>query len=536
MFGKTLRLGLSVVLLLVGVVGVAAAQDVRLPDAAMKGDLEAVRSLLAEGIDVNLAHGDGNTALHWATYRRNAEMVGALINAGADSSARTRIGEMTPLFMASKVGDAEIMRLLLEAGADATLRSTTGTTPLMLAAGSGKVAAVGLLLENGADVNSRDVTNGQTAAMFAAALNRGEVISMLAEHGADLGTLSKVSYVQQGRRARVDDELDERTVQMGGNAALHFAAREGAFDAIRALVAAGAEVDQVSGNDGTPPITQALITGNLDIAMFLLESGADTNISNSDGLAPLYATLDARFAQRTWYPPPTVAQEETNYLDLMKALLAKGADPNARLTKRLWYRQFGNSGSPDRAGATPFWRATQAHDMTAMKLLLDAGGDPNINTLLESSALMVASGIHYSNQGLNYLPDQRFEIVKFLVEELGADVNHKDETGHTSLHGAALIGNHDIVRYLVDKGADVTARANTISGSGDGGGTAQEVDPGTGDTAADMANGWSMNSPQYPETVQLLISLGSPFANTCWASNCVNPTISDEKVNGKKNQ
>ena len=536
MLGKSLTVGLFVALLLAGTAQTASAQDVRLPDAAMRGDLEAVRSLLAEGVDVNAVQGDGNTALHWAAYRRNAELVRLLTDAGADTAAKTRIGDMTPLFMAAKVGDAEIMGLLLQAGADANIANTNGTTPLMLAAGSGKTAAVHLLLDHGADVNARDVTNGQTAVMFAAALNRGEAIKMLADHGADLGVLTKVSHVQKGRRARVDDELDEATVEMGGNTALHFAAREGAFDAVRALVAAGADVDQVSGNDNTPPITQALITGNLDIAMFLLESGAGPNIVNADGVAPLYATLDARFAQRTWYPPPTVEQEKTDYLDLMRALLAKGADPNARLKKQLWYRQFGNSGSPDRAGATPFWRATQAHDLTAMKMLLAAGADPNTNTTKESSALMVASGIHYSNQGLNYLPDQRMEIVKFLVEELGADVNHKDHIGHTPLHGAALIGNHDIIQYLVDKGADVTARANTISGSGDGGGTAQEVDPGTGDSPADMANGWSMNAPQYPETVQLLISLGSPFGNTCWASNCVNPTISDDRVNGKKQQ
>ena len=536
MFGKTLRLGLSVVLILASSAGVAVAQDMRLPDAAMSGDLEAVRSLLAEGVDVDATQGDGNTALHWATYRRSAEMVGVLINAGANSAARTRIGEMTPLFMAAKVGDAEIIELLLDHGADATIVNTIGTTPLMLAAGSGKVSAIRLLLDHGADVNALDLTNGQTAIMYAAALNRAEAITLLAERGADLGVLTKVAHVQKGRRAAVEDELDDRTVQMGGNSALHFAAREGAFDAIRALVNAGADVNQVSTNDGTPPLTQSLITGNLDVAMFLLESGADPNISNADGLAPLYATLDAKFAQRTWYPPPTVEQEETNYLDLMQALLDAGADPNERLTNRLWYRQFGNSGSPDRAGATPFWRATQAHDLPAMKMLLAAGGDPNIKTLREVSPLMVATGIHYSNQGLNYIPEQRFETVKFLVEELDAVINEKDKTGFTPLHGAALIGNHDIVSYLVDRGADVAARANTISGSGDGGGTVQDVEEGTGDSPADMANGWTMNSPQYPETVQLLISLGSPFANTCWASNCVNPTISDEKVNGKQNQ
>lgn len=533
---KTLTRTLTIVSLLVCSVRLADAQDLRLADAGMNNDLDLIISLLAEGVDVNTGHGDGNTALHWSAYRRNPAMVKALIEAGADTEVKTRIGSMTPLFMAAKTGDVKIIELLLRAGASANISNTNGTTALMLASGSGKISAINLLLEHGADVNARDVTNGQTALMFAAALNRDKSIKVLVEHGADLDVLTKVSYVQKGRRAAVDDELDERAVQMGGNAAIHFAAREGAFEAVRALVNAGANIEKVSGNDNTPPITQALITGNLDIANFLLESGADPNVANADGLTPLYATLDAKFAQRTWYPPPSVEQEEIDYLDLMKALLAKNADPNARLKKRLWYRQFGNSGSPDRSGSTPFWRATQAHDLAAMKLLLKFGADPNINTLHDVSALMVATGIHYSNQGLNYLPDQRFSIVRFLVEELEASVNHKDKTGFTPLHGAALIGNHQIIHYLVARGADVTAQANTISGPGDGGGTAQNVEPGTGDSPADMANGWSMNAPQYPETVQLLVSLGAPFGNTCWASNCVNPTISDDKISGKKDQ
>ncbi len=538
MLAKNVLAGLlSVVLLTGGTTAriMAAADDTRLSEAAMQGDMATVKSLLLKKVDVNVAQGDGTTALHWAAYRDDLEMAQLLIKAGATPISATRVGAMTPLFMAAKNGSASMVDLLLKAGADPNAAGTTGTTPLMLAAASGKADAVKLLLDRGANLNAKDVTNGQTAVMFAAALNRDAAIKVLAERGADLNVTTKVSPVSQNggdgdgarRRARP-------AVLMGGNTALLFAARDGQMDAVKALVAAGANVNEVSAADKMPPITQAIITGHFDVALYLLEHGANPNLVNSSTkMTPLYATLDSRFAQREWYPPPSVEQEKTTHLELMKALLDHGADIDARVGARPWYRGFGNSGGPDPDGSTAFWRAAAALDLDSMKLLLARGADPNIATTHGCTPVVVAAGLQHSHQGANQVPDARLPVVKFLIEELHANVNSKDDKGYTALHGAALIGRDDVIAYLVSKGGDIKARATQISGSGDGGGEAKDAPEGKGDTVADMANGWSMNSPQYPSTVTLVIGLGSEFSNTCWASTCVNPTRPD-KVEKKK--
>ena len=158
-------------------------------------------------------------------------------------------------------------------------------------------------------------------------------------------------------------------------------------------------------------------------------------------------------------------------------------------------------------------------------MLLAFGANPTIPTLEGCSALQVAAGMDHSNQGANIVPDARMETVRYLVEELHADVNAKDSRGYTPLHGAALIGRNDIILYVMAKGGDVSARANQKAGSSRD--AAPDQAEGTGDTVADMANGWSMNQTQYPETVALLMKLGSEFSNACWASTCVNPTRPD---------
>jgi ankyrin repeat protein len=432
--------------------------------------------------------------------------------------------------MASRNGSAAMIDLLVKAGASVNAASSNGTTPLMLAAASGKADAVKTLLTAGADVNAKDTTLGQTPLMFAAALNRDAAIRVLAANGADLKATTKLSPVGQNGANRDGGERRSRTpVVMGGNTALLFAAREGQMQAVQALVESGADVNQASVSDKMPPITQAIITAHFDVAKYLLEHGADPNLaSGASKLTPLWATIDARFAQREWYPAPSVEQEKTTHIELLTALIDRGADVNGRVGPRAWYRGFGNSGGPDPDGSTAFWRAAAALDLESMKLLLSRGADPSIASSHGCSALQVVTGMNHSHQGANQVPDARLEVVRFLVEELGANVNSKDDKGYTPLHGAALIGRDDVITYLVAKGADISARANQISGSGDGGGEAKEAAAGKGDSVADMANGWSMNYPQFPETVTLSIKLGSEFSDTCWASTCVNPTRPDK--------
>jgi ankyrin repeat protein len=526
-------LGQSIVGIVLAILLAAPGGDTRLPDAAMQGAREAVQSLLDQNVDVDAAQADGNTALHWAAYRDDMEMARLLVQADANVHAGTNPGDLTPLLMAARNGSAAMIELLLKAGSDANSTNANGTTPLMFAAASGNIDALRILLGHGAEVSATDIPNGQTALMFAAARNRGAAIQLLATYGADLRTTSRVSTVKPFGRFGVpgEEEDSKKTTEMGGNTPLHFAAREGHMDAVRELIAAGADVNQASVSDNMSPLTQAIINGNFDIAKFLLDQGADPDIaSTKDGLFPLWVTIDARYAHREWYPAPSVEQEKTDYLDLMKELLALGANPNARLGAKPWFRTFGNSNGPDPAGSTAFWRAAQANDVTAMKLLLAAGADPDIATTHGCSPLQVAVGMENDFQGTNVVPNARVDAARFLVEEVGVDVNSRDDRGYSALHGAAFIGRNDVILYLVEKGADVGARAHQISN----GSSKQSAEPDQGDTVADMANGWTQKTLQFNETVDLLIELGSEFSDTCWASVCVNPTRPDKAPNNKQ--
>jgi len=255
--------------------------DTRLPDAAMKGDRSLVQSLLKQKVDVNAPQGDGNTALHWAAYRDDLEMARLLVQAGANVKAKTRLADMTALELAATNGSAPMIDLLLKAGSDPNMANGNGTTPLMLAAASGKTDAVQALLDHGADANARDVHNGQTALMFAAALNRGPAIKLLASRGAVLTVTSKVNEVRPNgsdKQAKAEERA-KSSAQVGGNTALHFAAREGQMDAVQSLIAAGADVNQVSVTDAMSPLVQTIITGHYDVAKYLLEHGANPNLA-----------------------------------------------------------------------------------------------------------------------------------------------------------------------------------------------------------------------------------------------------------------
>lgn len=533
---RFVRLG-SVALLAAGPGLALAATPAKAPlaDAVMEGDRVAVRELLDQGVEVNAPQGDGSTALHWAAYRDDAELVALLLDAGADIGATTRLGELTPLFMAAKNGNAEIVRLLLEAGASATATNTNGTSPLMLAAASGDVPTIAVLLEHGADVNARDTTNGQTALMFASALGRVEAVEHLAKAGADLDAVTHVTEVvtlgerlkAEGKERDVSLEGSRNPTIMGGQSALHFAAREGHLDTVRALLTAGASPDRVNAADKMSVLTAAIINGNLDIAMLLLDFGADPNLASTTGLTPLFATVDAQWAARTWYPPPSVEEEKTSYLDLMGALIEAGADVDARLGKKPWYRTF-HGDWIRQEGATAFWRAAKSNDVAAMKLLVEAGANPTIPTRHGGTPLQAAAGFGLEPQTSNVVPDARLDAVRYLVEELGADVNEADNQGYTPLHGAALTENREVMLYLIAMGADVKARASTIFGGI--GETDRDVEGATGDTVADMANGPKPHNLQYPETVEFLVRLGAVNSDHCRAATCVVKDFPEEKT------
>ncbi|HEY2904892.1 MAG TPA: ankyrin repeat domain-containing protein, partial [Vicinamibacterales bacterium] len=362
--------------LLLATLASAAPADMRLIEAVKAHDGAAARTLIGQGVDVNAADGDGSTALHWAASNGDAALTDALLKAGASVKVVTRIGGMSPLFLAAKAGNAQIVGSLLKAGASATESNANGTTVLMIAASSGNGPTVGVLLDAGADPNAKDVTNGQTALMFAAARNSADAVKLLLARKADPSATTKVvalkrvrvdangdplpegepkpaaAAAQQERLPGVGFNKDGTPIQrsndervfgatvVGGMTALHFAAREGHVDAVRALLDGGADVNLVSGGEKTSPMVEAIINGHLDLAKFLLDHGADPKSANIDRLTALYATIDMRWRHNTWYPQPTIEQEKTDYLAFMTQLLDRGADINFRLARKLWFRKF----------------------------------------------------------------------------------------------------------------------------------------------------------------------------------------------------
>jgi len=572
-----------------------------LVDAARRGEVELVRSMLDDGADVNAAQGDGLTALHASAERGHVEIARLLIAAGADLDAETRIGHYTPLHLAGRGGHGHVVLALAEAGADVSrATSNTGVTPLHLAASAvGGEPAVATLLDHGAAVNAREASAGQTPLMFAAAYDRAAAVRELLSRGADPAITTTVvdvlrsvaidreangrfrrmvrslrdsaggaadwdpspAQVQAAIRAQrefllSDDpggEVDATDLvnyrpdypggpdvarppyretlvgKTGGMTALLHAAREGHVESARELLEGGADVDQVSVGDRTSPLLMAALNGQFDVALLFVEQGADPNLAAStDGASALFAVLQTQWAPQSNYPQPRAHdRQEAEHLDVLRALLEAGADPNVRLNTHLWYWEYGLTKlGIDLQGATPFWRATFAQDLEAMKLLAGYGADPNIPTswpavgmrerrqqdgrqqedsglpsLLEGMPsaypVHIAAGGGWLGLGafsVRSVPDQFMSALRYLIDEHGADVDLRDSWGYTPLHYAASRGDNEMIRYLVTQGADVSAITRL------------------GQSTADMARGGRagfFTRVAYPETVALLQGLGS---------------------------
>ncbi|HEY7170346.1 MAG TPA: ankyrin repeat domain-containing protein [Vicinamibacterales bacterium] len=425
----------------------AAGTDRRLVDAAKRQDREAVRTLLKQRVDVNAPQTDGATALHWAAHWDDLETADLLIRAGANVQSANEFG-ITPLALACTNGNAAMIALLLKAGANPNAARTTGETPLMTASRTGNLEAVKSLLAHGAEVNAKEPVEGQTALMWAISERHADVVRVLVEAGADA-------------RARA----------VSGFTPLLFAARAGDLDSTRLLLDAGADVNEAS-SDGTGALLVATVRGHAKLAIFLLDRGADPN-ANRTGYTALHWAAGVWETELNGANGIVTPDDDGEWsalggvkagkLELVKALLAHGANPNVRLEKtppRVGYTQLAVeqrvAGVNAFAGATPFLLAATAGDIQTMQALAAAGADPRLKTKDETTALMLAAGLGRYLAESRVTEPQALEAVKVIVE-LGADVKAANEAGNTALHGAAQIKANTVIEFLVAHGADVNA-------------------------------------------------------------------------------
>jgi ankyrin repeat protein len=512
--------------------------------AAERGDADLTALLLASRANANAATRIGKyTPLHVAAKGGHANVVRRLVDAGADVNGATTTGAAA-LHFAAASGSRETMAILLDGGANVNAHEPQwGQTPLMFAAAAGRTDAVKLLLARGADVratakvidisarNVQDTVESRERNARVAAIQR-ELAAARAGRGAPAA--------QGGRGRRGDGDSGnepeplgyaELVGAQGGLTALLLAAREGLGETVDALLEGGADINQLSASDRTSPLLIATINGHFDLASRLLARGADVTRASDAGATPLYGVLNMQWAPKARHPQPAkYMQQKIGYLELAEAMLKAGADPNARLRKSLWYTTYNRDLlSVDRTGATPFWWAAYTLDVPAMRLLVRYGADPNIPTakvperyeeggpdpnVPDRSGLApipwggpavmpihAASGVGYglgfAGNTHRHVPDGWLPAVRYLVEELGADVNARDHNGYTPLHHAASRGDNALIEYLVSKGADVKAVSRT------------------GQTTVDMANGPVQRVQPFPDTIALLEKLGAKNNHRC---------------------
>jgi ankyrin repeat protein len=560
--------------------------------AAERGDADLAEMLLYAGANPAAVTRIGQyTPLHLAAKAASVPVVEALLDAGANVAARTTNSGVTALHLAASAGSAGVAKILIDRGADVNAKeSEWGQTPLMFAAAQNHADVIRLLLARRADASvttkTIDITHELQMDRAAAALQR-----KVLEASVPKGQKPTPSQVQgaieaarqlymtgkvpppdpaAGRGGRggnnPDDaanaantfnpeEINPPVASKGGLTALLHAARQGHIAAAAALLDGGANINQVSAGEATSPLLMSVINGEFDMAMFLIARGADPNIAEGgNGATPLWAAVNTQWQPRTRFPQPQeMGQQKATYIDVMKALLAAGADPDARLKSHPWFLVYSgcgnrNCGLADTSGSTAFWRAAYATDLEAMKLLAAYGADPNIPTMAPpipvrrggggappagtpvpgaggammptpdagqarftapavpqggpgALAIHAAAGVEYgegfAGNAHRHAPDGWMPVMRYLVEELHADVNARDNDGYTPLHHAASRGDNEMIQYLVSKGADVTAVARS------------------GQTTADMANGPVQRISPFPATVALLEKLGSRNSHKC---------------------
>jgi ankyrin repeat protein len=448
-----LWLAVPALLLTLGLAGIGYGAGADTADAAQKKDMNALRALLRQRADVNAAQPDGTTALHWAIHWNNEEAVNLLLRAGADAKARNRYGA-TPLSEAVTSGSSAMVEALLKAGADPkTVTTEDGESVLMTAARAGNVDVVRILLNRDADVNARETYKGQTALMWAAAERHPAVVKLLLEHGADW----KVRSIDRETKVpRLSAASSISPIARGGFTALSFSAREGDIETARVMLDGGVDINY-GDVDNTSALVVSLMNKQYSFAKFLIDRGADVNIAGGYGRTALYAVIDIR--NEDWSTLPNRKTEDSlPSLDIVKELLARGANVNAVLTAPLPGRSGMDSGDTTLGpGTTPLMRAARAGDAAVMRLLLAKGADTKLTTKDGNTALMFAAGVGYRDKNTRGSESDALDALKVAIEA-GLDLRQSNNRGETALHGAASRGADTIVQFLVDHGADLNAK------------------------------------------------------------------------------
>jgi ankyrin repeat protein len=461
-------------------------------EAAEQGLSPDVIAALTDGADVNQRGPDGTTAIMFAAYYGDLDLVNALIDAGADVTLQNAFGT-SAITEAAIIGHTEILTALLAAGADPNFENPEGETPIMAVARTGNVDAAKVLLDAGADINAKEDWGGQSAVMWAAARSNADMVRFLAANGADLDARG---VVRQWAR-KIITEPRPKDLNKGGFTALLYAAREGCVDCARALVEAGADPD-LADPERVTPLNMALLNLHYDFAAYMIEAGADVDKWDLFGRAPIYMAADTNTLPVMGNGAMVVipSMDEHTALDVGRLLLEAGADPNIRLKRRPPYRNVPQDRGGDSIlaqGATALLRAARAGDVEFARLLLEHGALVDLPSKEGVTPLMAAAGVEFGQRvtrGRNRTEQEVYDTIELLLE-YGADVNAQMvsernrrvfQNGsalaqgtsysirgrqvpspyavphHTALHGAAMQGYNSVVELLVEHGANLTTR------------------------------------------------------------------------------
>jgi ankyrin repeat protein len=469
-----------------------------LVDLIRAGNREAVlAAITSPDIDVNAPEPDGSTALMWATYKVDHELVRALLKAGAKANVTNAYGS-SPLTEAVKLADVDLVRMLLDAGADANSPNQDGQTALMLASSIGSLKIAEMLTRKGANVNAVENFRGQTALMWAAGENHPEIVDLLLARGANVTVRAK--HDDWPRQMTSEPRAQFR--QTGGLTALLYATRSGCYRCAVSIVKAGADVNQPN-PDGITPLINALDNRSFDIAMFLLDRGANPSAWDMYGRTPLYVAVDmnsyggptgagsGNFQGFGEPPGPPRPANTAKAMDVVNRLLSMDVDPNHELT-RMRPNGNGRGRFADymmRGGTGPLMIATLSYDEEAIKALLAHGAEVDLPNVFQITPLMAAAGMSGSSRGGTgsaiaggggrvRQDDIQARVIKTidLLLNAGANINARvtdsrtrtakltayiqgrDHEGKTALFAAAEAGWDKVVQHLIDRGADATVR------------------------------------------------------------------------------